>query len=534
MTRAIGLFGLLTVLMTWPLALVIRTEATPHQDVYFNMWRIQWFAHALATAPSHLFDTNIFYPERDTLALSDAMLVQGTAGAPFVWMGVRPVLLHNLLLLAAIALSGAAMFALARYLTGSRAAGIVAGIVFAFAPYRFEHIMHMELQWAMWMPLAFLALHRLYDTGRMKYGLALGGCLALQLLSSIYYGIFLAALLALAALLLLPRDRAVPFKSVLAPLAAAAVIALAVAAVYARPYERVHGRTGDRPVNDIEQFSARPASYLVATPNNWMYGVPRRRDSRTDGPERRLFPGTLALVLAAFGVLVVPPSRRRMVYLLLLVLAFDMSLGFGGYSYSFLYRHVAAFRGLRALARLGAFVLMFVAVLAAYGYRIVVSAQPSTVRRLVLLAVAGFLLAEYHVTLTFSPYANEAPMLYRALAAQPRGLVIEFPVPRADSLPGDDAQYAYMSTFHWFPLANGYSGFYPPSYLVLLDRLRGFPGDTALRQLSADRVRYVVVHQDGYSGTDLGRIRTRLAAIGMVQVGTYPDGDSVAILYRVP
>ena len=175
MTRAIGLFGLLTVLMTWPLALVIRTEATPHQDVYFNMWRIQWFAHALATAPSHLFDTNIFYPERDTLALSDAMLVQGTAGAPFVWMGVRPVLLHNLLLLAAIALSGAAMFALARYLTGSRAAGIVAGIVFAFAPYRFEHIMHMELQWAMWMPLAFLALHRLYDTGRMKYGLALGG-----------------------------------------------------------------------------------------------------------------------------------------------------------------------------------------------------------------------------------------------------------------------------------------------------------------------------------------------------------------------
>ena len=71
------------------------------------------------------------------------------------------------------------MFALARYLTGSAGAGIVAGIIFAYAPYRFEHYMHMELQWAMWAPLTFLALHRLCDTGRLKYGIAFGGCIAL-------------------------------------------------------------------------------------------------------------------------------------------------------------------------------------------------------------------------------------------------------------------------------------------------------------------------------------------------------------------
>jgi hypothetical protein len=272
----------------------------------------------------------------------------------------------------------------------------------------------------------------------------------------------------------------------------------------------------------------------MVTPNNWMYGVPRRRDPRSGGPERRLFPGTLTLVLAAFGLLLVPPSRRRMVYLLLLVLAFDMSLGFGGYSYSFLYRHVAAFRGLRALARLGAFVLMFVALLAAYGYRLVVTAQPSRARKLVLIAVAGFLLAEYQVTLTFAPYVNEAPLLYRALATQPRGLVIEFPVPQTNTLPGDDAQYAYMSSFHWFPLANGYSGFYPQSYLARLTRLRGFPGDTALRQLGADAVRYVVIHQGAYSEAELERIRAQLATIGMVPVGTFSDGDALAILYRGP
>src|SRR5262249_34542501 len=162
--------------------------------------------------------------------------------------------------------SGAAMFALARYLTESRAAAIVSGIVFAFAPYRFEHIMHMELEWTMWMPLAFLALHRLYDTGRLKYGAALGACLALQLLSSIYYGIFLAASIALAALLLIVRDRAVPVRALLAPLSVGAAIAVAVSAMYARPYMRVHARTGDRPASEVTQFSAVPASYLAATP----------------------------------------------------------------------------------------------------------------------------------------------------------------------------------------------------------------------------------------------------------------------------
>ena len=92
------------------------------------------------------------------------------------------------MLLDAIAGSGAAMFALVRYLTGSRGAGLIAGIVFSFAPYRFDHFMHMELQWAMWTPLAFLALHRAYDTGRWRYGIATGACVALQMLSSIYYG----------------------------------------------------------------------------------------------------------------------------------------------------------------------------------------------------------------------------------------------------------------------------------------------------------------------------------------------------------
>jgi hypothetical protein len=531
MTRAVGLFALLTVVMTWPQVRVIATEATPHQDVYFNMWRLEWFAHALSTQPLRLFDANIFYPEHDTLALSDAMIVEGLVAAPLVWGGTPRVLLHNLLLLGAIALSGAAMFALARYLTGSRAAGIVAGIVFAFAPYRVEHIMHMELQWTMWMPLSFLALHRLFDTGRMKYGLALGACLALQMLSSIYYGAFLGILLGLAALVLIFRDRGAPLRKMIAPLAAGAVIALAVSFVYGRAYMRVHPRTGDRPDSEINEFSARPMSYLAATPNNWLYGG---TPGRTGGPERRLFPGTLALLLAAAGVLLVIPSRRQIAYLLLLAVAFDLSLGFDGYGYRFLHDYVSVFRGLRALARVGVFVLMFVAVLAAYGYQLLVARWPPLKRRAVLAIVGVLLLVEYRASPALEPYVSSAPPLYRALAGQPRGVVLELPVPRVNEMPGDEARYAYLSTFCWFPLVNGYSGFFPASYLERLDRLRHFPDERSLRQIRADGVTYVIVHASGYSDIELSQITARLRALGMAELGTYSDGVAPATLFRAP
>jgi len=313
MKRALPLFAVLTVIATWPQAANMSTLASQHQDVFFNMWRLRWFAHALITPSASLFDANIFYPEPRTLALSDAMFVEGLLAAPLTWLGLNPVLVHNLTLLAALVLSGVAMFALARYLTGSAGAGVVAGIIFAYAPYRFEHYMHMELQWVMWSPLTFLALHKLCDTGRVRYGIAFGGCLALQMLSSIYYGIFLATLAGLGVVLFVPRDRAVPLRSLVKPLAAAGVVAAVICAIYAQPYLKTRQRMGDRPENEVVTFSARAGNYLSATENNWLYGATATRGRG----ERHLFPGLTPVVLALVALLTPPLGRRPIVYLLL-------------------------------------------------------------------------------------------------------------------------------------------------------------------------------------------------------------------------
>lgn len=124
--------SLLVAAVTWPQA---HLDAVPDLgDPLFSIWRLSWVAHQLPRHPTALFDANIFYPERRTLAYSDSMLVPGLITAPFFWLGVNRVLVYNLLFLSAFVVSGATMSLLVRALTKRRDAAIVAAVVFMFCP----------------------------------------------------------------------------------------------------------------------------------------------------------------------------------------------------------------------------------------------------------------------------------------------------------------------------------------------------------------------------------------------------------------
>src|SRR5512140_794755 len=103
--------------LTWPQGAHLRDAVIRHDDPFFSMWRLGWIAHALAAAPAHLYDANIFYPETRTLAYSDATMLQGAIGAPMLWAGVRLTVVYNLLLLAGIVSSGVGMLVLVQHLT---------------------------------------------------------------------------------------------------------------------------------------------------------------------------------------------------------------------------------------------------------------------------------------------------------------------------------------------------------------------------------------------------------------------------------
>ena len=108
-----------------------------------------------------------------------------------------------MLLLSAFVLSGLGMFILVRSLTHHFGAALVAGLVFAFLPYRLLHYHHVVLLMAQWMPLCLWALHRTVAHGRLSDGILAGAFFTLQMLSSLYYGIFFATYLALVVPILL-------------------------------------------------------------------------------------------------------------------------------------------------------------------------------------------------------------------------------------------------------------------------------------------------------------------------------------------
>ena len=98
---------MLAILHTWPLATDPgQLSRNDNADTIHHEWILAWDAHQLLRDPRHLFDANIFYPERDTLAYSDHLLVQAVMAAPVLWLGGSPVLAYNLVLIAGFALTG--------------------------------------------------------------------------------------------------------------------------------------------------------------------------------------------------------------------------------------------------------------------------------------------------------------------------------------------------------------------------------------------------------------------------------------------
>jgi hypothetical protein len=217
-----------------------------------------------------------------------------------------------------------------------------------------------------------------------------------------------------------------------------------------------------------------------------------------------------------------------------LLLAFDMSLGLSGHTYRLLYEHVPIYQGLRALARLGIFVVFFLAALAAYGYVALADALPRRAHGPLAAAVCLVLLAEYRVRpLALVPYPNTAPPLYAWLARQPRGVVAELPM-RAEGLPGADPEYSYLSSFHWQPIVNGYSGFYPASYLDRLDDVAGFPDETSVHRLRRDGVRYLVVHLGEFEPAQQDRVvRSLHEDFGLAEMVRLSDGRAEAVVFAV-
>jgi hypothetical protein len=487
-------FVALSIAATWPLADVPSAALPNSDDALFSVWRLAWVAHQLSADPAHLFDANIFHPSRGTLAHSDAMLALGLTGTPLLAVGMHPVTVHNVFEILAFVTAGFFGYLLCLQVTGQVLPAVVGGTIFAFSPYRFAHIGHLELLWTGFMPLSLWVLHKASPTWTYRHAVVLAAVFALQMLVSIYYGVFLALYLSVwivagAALGLLG-----PVRSLARWLLVFALIAGCVLAPYLSVYAQTRQQLGPRDAEEIASYSALPSDYLRVPSQNRLY--PHGARERED--ERSLFPGMIALVLAVFGV-AAGASVHRWLYALMLAASFDWSLGVHGISYRLVAEVLPFFSSFRSPARFAALVMLSLAVLAALG---AARAMALLSRRWRLAGMVGLItvcIAEYWsapIPVRFQPVSP--PPVYQWLAAHSRKVVLELPVPASDALWLVETQHQFMSIYHWARLVNGYSGYVPPSYVETLEELRDFPSPRSIRRLRDLGVDYVIVHERLY------------------------------------
>jgi hypothetical protein len=514
----------LTAAVTWPQ--IVRLDHVPDLgDPLFNVWRVSWVAHQLPRDPLHIFDGNIFYPERRTLTFSDATLVSGLIASPLIWAGVHPLTAYILTFLAGFALSGIAMYYLVRALTGSQPAAFVSAAMLTVWQFRFEHYSHLELQMIMALPFALWALHRSLAGGWMRDGLLTGLLLSIQAYSSLYYALFsLIYVGAIALALYLGGRRPAGAPKALAVGAALAVVLVTPLMV---PYTRSRTIVGERPYDAVEFYSAQGRDYLVPNHRNILYREYRKWLGHSH-PERDLFPGVLPITLAVVGAW--PPlSVAKIAYITGFAAAFDGSLGANGVLYPRLYRYVPPFRGLRAPARFSFLVGLSLVVLAGYGIARLTATRGPIAAWGIAATAAVAIGIEARPNLELERVWRQPPAIYDAIGSDAPAVLFEWPLPTNELNFYIDTRYEYFSVFHWNRLVNGNSGFSPPLYVELVKRMHAFPSESALEYLRQRGVQYIAIHGSFAPRETFARVVSFLAGrpdVQLVKSVTWEDSES--------
>jgi hypothetical protein len=299
----------LTLVLTWPVVRgLARDLPAGFGDPLLNAWILTWDAdHLLRALEGHpgaltgYWNANIYYPHPLALAYSEHLTAQALQIVPVYALSRNPLLAYNLLFLSTFVLSGLGMFLLARDLTGSPRAAFVAGLAYAFAPYRFGSIPHLQVLSSAWMPFTLFGFRRFFDTRRTRPLVGAAAAWILQNLSCSYYLLFFAPVVGLYLAWELAVRRLWADPRTLMRVAAVIAAVVLVTLPFLLPYYQLR-QLGfvARTLTETDHFSADVYAYLTADVNLWLWGSLVRGFAK---PEGSLFPGLTVTALAAMAVL---------------------------------------------------------------------------------------------------------------------------------------------------------------------------------------------------------------------------------------
>jgi uncharacterized membrane protein YagU involved in acid resistance len=460
------------------------------------------------------------------------------------------------------------MFTWVRRITGSLSAGLVAGFIFAFLPYRMAHFLagHLNLSGTQWFPLYFMGLYEILRSrpavgsagkpGGMLAGLpwkpilltaTMLGLIGFTAMYYLYYAVLFSAVFVIGYLLLVER-RAWRDLHLWLRLAALGVVSLPLVLLAMLPFLSLESQGGlaSRSISYASMYSASPTDFLLPSTDHFLFGrwVGLHFD-RSLWIESTLYVGVVALVLAGIAWLRRAETRQSglvKLALLMIVVAFILALGTTLHWNNqrvevpvptflqpaleratvpvplpalLLFEYLPFYAKMRALMRIGFFVLLFMSLAAGIGSDwLLRRAGPRAVLPLTVLLLALVWFDFYP-----GPYQEFAPVAARPvdawLAQQPgQGALAQFPFIQVE-----DQDQVYNTLTHGKPFIGGFfSANQPEQYLRIRPLLDAFPTSEGAHLLRELGVQWVLFDTRQYPNFDA--LRPQVEALGLRYVTT--------------
>lgn len=509
-----ALYTALTLVYFWPLPRLWGDHIGPDLvDPLFNLYVLKWGAHQIGLGLPDVWDANIYYPTKGTLAFSDHLL--GPAAQLFLFEKIVPNALagYNFLFLSSFVASALSVCWVLRRSGLSWIAAGLAGWMYAYSSFRVLHLWHLQLLIAQWIPLTLWFWDRLLARRTAKDA----ALFLLFYLLNLSGGCYLAYMIHFPLLALFLNRAWVERRPLLSLrslrlLAPVALVAAAALAVVFLPYARIsRAQRLGRPDAEIKHYSASLASYFSPADHNLYFEdehhplLHRLLGKSTDlftRPENALFAGFLPTILFFVGAIAAFRNRRQepldpwarglaLSGLLCFALTFSKL-------YVPLARIVPGLSGMRVPARFYAFVSLTLVYFAARGVDHLLRRLSSPRARLALAAGLAAVLAVELAPRTIDwvklPREREMPRAYYWLRDQP-GVKALVELPLYDD-PREN-QYLYAATVHWKPIANGTSGYTAESYRQIFSYVhKRLPRAGGFRLLHDLGITHIVLHTD--------------------------------------
>jgi len=542
-------FLILTIIATYPLVLHMGNRLVEPGDSLLNTWVINWDIKACLSHPLSLFNANIFYPYKYTLAYTEHMLGDAILAMPVYLAAHNPILTYNFALLSTFVIGGWGMFLLVYYLTRNAFAGVIAGIIFVYNPYRFHELSHLHILSIQWLPFVLLYLHRYFRSHSSKNLFLFCVFFILQGSSSGHICLYQSFIIAVFLFFILASKNNIHRKEWVKLIIGITAACLLLLPLYLPYIYLAKELRFIRHISEVKIYSLSLENFRsVISPGILAFALavlgifhPRSKKNETYRWIMALINICIIITLAIIiyvavhggfdlgysilgikfkvmnlknpfffllGMLIVrtfmqrKPFQPAVFYLFIAIASFLFCFGpkiklnggiFTG-PYLLLYNYFPGFHGLRVPSRWAVIFMTATAVLAGFGWKNI--ERWKWTKWVLFPLVLVFLFYGYiHLPLKLRFKIGKEPSVYQWLSRQPNNdAVIELPMPNSYSTVYRETVYMYWSLFYNKRIVNGYSGYSPPAYWPISYLMRSFPSKDSVYLLSYLNVRYIVVH----------------------------------------